>query len=156
MSRPIRSTPRLVPALLLAGLLAACTSGEAPAAAPAASSTPGPVLDDGPAATDAPRPGTTDVVLARAGFDAQTRTVRAAGYVSPVVESGGTCTLELRGHGRTVTLSAPGEPDATTTVCGGLSVPADELAPGEWQAVLSYRSGSTAGESEPLDVQVPA
>jgi hypothetical protein len=151
-----RST-RLVPVLLLAGLLTACTSA-APAAAPAPSvaSSSGAVADDGPAATDAPRPGTTDVVLARAGFDAETRTVRAAGYVSPVVESGGTCTLELRGDGRTVTVTGPGEPDATTTVCGGLAVPADEIAPGEWQAVLRYRSGSTAGESEPIDVRVPA
>jgi hypothetical protein len=35
-------------------------------------------------------------------------------------------------------------------------VPAAELEPGQWQAVLVYRSAGTSGESEPLDVEVPA
>ena len=146
-----------VAGLLLAGVLTACSSGAGPGAEPAprAASTQV-VAEDGPAATDAPRPAVTDVVLARAGVDAATGAVRGAGHVSPVVESGGTCTLELRRGGRTLSASGPAEPDATTTVCGGLAVPVADLEPGEWEAVLVYRSASTSGESEPLVVRVPA
>lgn len=152
MSRPTAVTLRRSAGLLVLGLLSACTSGHEPITTPA----PATVVEDGPAATDASRPASTDVVLARAAVDEETGALRAAGYVSPVVESGGTCTLELRRDGRTVSVSRPGEADATTTVCGGLAVPADELEPGDWQAVLVYRSAGTSGRSEPLDVRVPA
>ena len=157
MSDSGTAPPAVLAGLLLAGALTACSSAAGPAApsAPQAGSTQV-VAEDGQAATDAPRPATTDVVLARAGVDAATGAVRVAGYVSPVVESGGTCTLELRRGGRTVSASGPAEPDATTTVCGGLAVPVTDLEPGEWQAVLVYRSASSSGESEPLDVRVPA
>jgi hypothetical protein len=152
-ARNVRTGPlRTAAGLVVAGLLAACTSGPAPAA----TREPDVAVEDGPAATDAPRPPATDVVLARAAVDEETGDVQAAGYVSPVVESGGTCTLELRRDGRTATASGPAEPDASTTVCGDLAVPVAELEPGEWQAVLVYRSPSTSGESDPLAVRVPA
>ena len=151
MSPSRRVARRAAAGLLLAGLLPACTSAAGPAPKPE----PDVAVEDGPVATDAPRPPATDVVLARAAVDEETGDVRAAGHVSPVVESGGTCTLELRRNGRTVTASGPAEPDASTTVCGGLAVPVAELEPGEWQAVLVYRSAGTSGASESLAVRVP-
>jgi hypothetical protein len=138
-------------------VLAGCTDPSASGdgnAAPASSTVPNQVPDDVEAVTDAPRPSTTDVVLSFAAWDESTGAVEASGYVSPVIENGGTCTLELEFEGRSVSASAPAEADATTTTCGSLRVASEELAPGRWTAVLRYDSATTAGTSEPVTVEV--
>jgi hypothetical protein len=108
-----------------------------------------------PVATDTPAPRTTDVVLSFVGFDKATAAVEAGGYLSPVVESGGTCTLSLTQGSRTVTAVSPAQADASTTSCGNLSVPRAHLAPGTWTAVLHYSSRTTTGKSAPMPVAVP-
>jgi hypothetical protein len=110
---------------------------------------------DPPVATDGPRPKKTDVVLSFVGWVAQTSSVEGGGYLSPVVESGGTCTLELEKGNRTVTVSSNAEPDASTTACGHLAVPRAKLSAGSWTAVLRYTSPTTTGSSEPSTVEVP-
>jgi hypothetical protein len=105
--------------------------------------------------TDQPRTRTTDVQLTVVGWNASTSAVEAGGYVSPVVQSGGTCTLVLTQGAHRVTASGPGMPDATTTDCGNLSVPRSSLIPGTWTAVLHYSSATTAGTSRPSAVVVP-
>ncbi|GAB3357543.1 hypothetical protein GCM10027300_27920 [Modestobacter lapidis] len=110
--------------------------------------------DDAPVATDAPRPATTDVVLTYLVWDGAADAVIASGYVSPVIEDGGTCTLELTRDGESVSTTSDAVADASTTSCGQLQVLGDDLAPGEWSAVLGYESGTTSGTSEPFDVRV--
>jgi hypothetical protein len=136
---------------------AASPSPGAPASAAATASSPagGTVPDpDGAVATDAARPTTTDVVLSYLVWDGAAGAVLAGGYVSPVVEDGGTCTLELSRDGESASASSAALPDASTTSCGELRIPGAELEPGEWSAVLTYESDTTSGTSEPLDVQV--
>jgi hypothetical protein len=131
----------------------AAPAGRTSSAAPADST---PVATDStPVATDSPRPQTTDVVLSFIGWDPKTAAVEAGGYLSPLVESGGTCTLELTKAGRTVSHSSRAEPDATTTACGNLAVPRGKLTPGSWRAVLRYTSPRTTGTSAPTTVEVP-
>jgi hypothetical protein len=149
-------------ACLTAALLTGCTpfSPVAPAAeaapSPAATSTvPDLVRDPGVAATDPPRPTDTDVVLSTASWDAGTATVQIGGYVSPLVEDGGTCTAELKRGDRTMTVEGPATPDASTTVCGGLEIAGAQLQPGSWQVVLSYASAQRSGSSAPMTVEVP-
>ena len=122
-----------------------------------AAATDVPVVDeDGePVATDPPRPEATDVVLANAYWDPAEAALLASGYVSPVIEDGGTCTLEVSRDGNAVRATTEGVADASTTVCGGLALPGDELRPGTWSVVLRYESGTASGESEPLEVEVP-
>jgi hypothetical protein len=122
---------------------------ESPSAAPA----PLPTL--GSVATDRPAPRTTDVVLSFVGWNTTTAAVEAGGYLSPVVESGGTCTLALTKGSRTVTAVAPALADATTTSCGDLAVPRAQLTPGGWTAVLRYASKTTTGTSDAMRVAVP-
>ncbi|MGY1662199.1 hypothetical protein ACI78Q_13360 [Geodermatophilus sp. SYSU D00705] len=112
--------------------------------------------EEEPIATDPPRPTATDVVLSYAGWDETTVSVQAGGYVSPVVEDGGTCTLDLTQDDRTVSVSAPAFADATTTVCGDLAVDGERLGEGTWTLVLRYTSPSAEGASEALSVEVPA
>jgi hypothetical protein len=106
-------------------------------------------------ATDSPRPETTDVVLSFVGWDPKTAAVEAGGYLSPLVESGGTCTLELTKAGRTVSDRSRAEPDATTTACGNLAIPRARLTPGSWSVVLRYSSPRAQGASAPTTVEVP-
>jgi hypothetical protein len=108
-----------------------------------------------PIATDTPGPQPTDVVLSFVGWDRTTAAVQAGGYLSPIVESGGTCTLELTKGDRTVSARSSAEPDATTTACGNLSVPRAQLTAGSWSAVLRYSSPRTRGSSAPTTVEVP-
>lgn len=133
------------------------------AAVPVTGSTTGPAESsasspsaDSPVATDTPQPqATTDVVLSFLGWNPKTTAVEAGGYISPVVESGGRCTLELTQGTRAVTVSAPAEPDATTTACGNLSAARSRLTPGRWTAVLRYASTKTTGVSDSSTVDVP-
>lgn len=142
---------------LLLAACSACTAGDAapPVAAPSPAVDLTPPTEAGSVATDPPRPQGAEVVLTRAGWDEGTGAVQAAGYVSPVVEDGGTCTLELSRGGSTRTAEAAAEPDATTTICAGLTVPGGQLSAGEWTAVLRYRSPGVEASSEPLVVEVP-
>ncbi len=111
--------------------------------------------EEEPEATDPPRPGSADVVLSSAYWDPAEAALLADGYVGSVVEEGGTCTLEVSREGSFVRATAEGLADATTTVCGGLALPGDELGPGTWSVVLRYESDGASGESAPLEVEVP-
>lgn len=122
-----------------------------------AEATDAPVEDEGgePVATDPPRPEETSVAISNAYWDPAEAALFASGYVSPVIEDGGSCTLLVSRDGTTVRATAEGIADATTTVCDRLVLPGDELRPGTWSVVLRYESGTASGESEPVDVEVP-
>jgi hypothetical protein len=108
-----------------------------------------------PPVPDTAAPAATDVVLSFAGWVDADSAIEAAGYVSPVVEDGGTCTLLLTSGDRQARATSSGAADASTTACGGLAVDGSELASGTWTAVLQYSSATAEGTSEPLEVEVP-
>jgi hypothetical protein len=113
----------------------------------------------GPVATDPPAEvtgGNVTPVLGYVDYDAAGRRVEASGFIAGVVESGGTCTLTLVKGPTQVTATTHSEADATTSNCGSLTVPRDKLAPGTWQASLSYASAGSKGTSQPVTVEVPA
>jgi hypothetical protein len=95
------------------------------------------------------------VALGYADWDAANSVVEAAGFVTDVVEDGGTCTLTLTKGTATVTATRTGAADATTTNCGRLTVPGASVLPGAWQVSLTYRSATSFGTSAALTVQVP-
>jgi hypothetical protein len=141
---------------------AASSSGEPVSAIPGeASAEPGtPVLEPGPAqevATD-PEPVTTggdvDVVVTYTAWDADLDTLEVDGYVSGVVEEGGTCTLTATNAGRTVTAEGPGTADAATTSCGALVLSGEELTAGSWEVQLGYESATSSGASPTSVVEV--
>ena len=88
------------------------------------------------------------------GWDPTHQVVQVGGYVTGVIESGGTCTLTLTKDGRSVTGNSQARPDATTTSCGAITVPGAQLSGGSWQAVLSYRSADHAGAAAAVPIQV--
>jgi len=88
------------------------------------------------------------------GWEPDAREVQLAGFVGGVVEDGGVCTLTLTKGGATASGAKKALADASTTSCGELSVPGDQVSPGTWQAVLSYSSAGHTGTSETVDVEV--
>ncbi|MCW2576467.1 MAG: uncharacterized protein JWR28_3133 [Modestobacter sp.] len=140
----------------------AAPSSEPLSALPEAASTqPGSqVLEPGPEQTVAtdPAPVTTggdvDVVVTYAGWDAETDVVEVSGFVSGVVEDGGTCRLTAEGDGPTVSAESTGIADASTTSCGSVVLPGGGLGAGTWQVVLSYESATSTGSSSPTTVEV--
>ena len=111
----------------------------------------------GTSQASSPTPGAkAQVFLAYADWDPAGARLEAAGFVSGLIQSGGTCTLTATLNGRSVTTTSDAEADATTTNCGQLTLPADQLVPGEWDVTLSYRSATHRGTSQPTPVTVPA
>jgi len=110
-----------------------------------------PVASDEPVVVDG---SDVDVSITYYGFDPVTERVEVGGFVAGIVEEGGSCTLTLSGGGQTVTGTSEALADATTTDCGAVAVPGDELGDGTWQAVLSYSSADHSGSSAPVDVEV--
>jgi hypothetical protein len=109
-------------------------------------------------AVDEPAPntgGSVGVALNYVGWEPSSEAVEASGFVSGVVEDGGTCRVTLTRGGETAVAEAPGLADATTTVCPGVSL-GGNLSAGTWTAVLSYESGTSTGTSTPLEVEVPS
>jgi hypothetical protein len=107
-------------------------------------------------ATDEPVVVTADavpVVVTYSGFNPTAGAVQLGGYAG-VVEDGGTCTLTLTQGGAKVAATSRASADASTTTCGELSVPRAKLAPGTWQAVLSYASATHTGTAAPVPVEV--
>jgi hypothetical protein len=148
---------RLTGTILAAALLTACSGAGTTTVADAGDSAPLPanaVPDDTVAVTDAPRPSETDVVITLAAWDQTGASLHVAGYVSPVVEEGGTCTVELARDGESVETAGPAVADATTTICGDLAIDRDRLSAGVWTAVLRYASPTTSAVSEPIIVEV--
>lgn len=125
---------------------------------PTATASIGPDPDAGQSvATDEPHVVTDEsvaVTVTYFGWNDGARQVQVGGFVGGVVEEGGVCTLTLTKGGATVTGRTEALPDASTTSCGEVAVPGDELSAGTWRAVLSYSSDGHSGASEPVDVEV--
>jgi hypothetical protein len=110
-----------------------------------------------PVATDEPVVATGSVVpviVTFHGWDPGAELVEVAGYVAGVIEEGGSCTLTLTRDGQTVTGTSEAVPAASTTDCGGVTVPGDQVTDGVWSAVLTYESAAHEGSSEAWDVEV--
>lgn len=88
------------------------------------------------------------------GWDQAKQVAQAGGYVTGVIESGGTCTLTLSKGGQTATGTTTAHADATTTTCGAVTIPGSQLTAGTWQAVLSYRSDRHTGKADPVAIEV--
>jgi hypothetical protein len=125
---------------------------------PTATASIGPDPDSGQTvATDEPHVVTAaevPVSITYFGWNPDEREVQLAGFVGGVVEEGGVCTLTLTKGDATVTGDKKALADASTTSCGELSIPGDQVAAGTWRAVLSYSSAGHTGTSEAVDVEV--
>jgi hypothetical protein len=126
-------------------------SDEAPAETP---SQPAPTTA-APEDEEAVGPAPVAVSLTYTGYDPTGPAVVAGGYAADVVEVDATCTLVLRRDGVELRGEALGTPSAATTDCGEVRVGGDALTSGTWEAVLTYTSETSVGESAAVEVEVP-
>lgn len=80
--------------------------------------------------------------------------VEVGGYVSNIVEEGGTCKLTLSNDTKTLTATTTGVANAHSTDCPALVISRDKLSTGTWTAILSYSSAKASGSAQPKDVIV--
>ena len=142
------STPQAVAETSSSPSAAASSSAPATAAA-----SPTEVVTDAPVSTGPTKDGV--VFLTGAEWDADEQGVVVRGYLEDVVEDDGVCTLTLTAGGTTRTAERNGTSNVTSTSCGALTVPGAELSPGAWTAVVTYRSSTSRGTSDPVEVAVP-
>lgn len=86
-------------------------------------------------------------------WDATAAVARGSAVVQGVVEMGGTCTVTAEGPGEAVTVEAPAEPDAASTICGGWELAG--LTSGTWDVVVHYASTTSDGDSSAQVLEVP-
>jgi hypothetical protein len=166
---PARSPLRPLAVVLLAGVIAlsGCATPPGGAASPVspsptesaeptpeASETPGEVVESPAPTPSAADPGEQATVMFIT-LEVVGGTLEATGTVPDVVEEGGTCTLTLTQGNASRTVEASTATGPESTFCGLMTIPSSELASGDWQATLSYRSGARSGVSETESVTLP-
>ena len=87
-------------------------------------------------------------------WDAGTGSISANGSVNNLIENGGTCTLSASRGSLVRKVSNSSIANATTTVCGELTIPASQLSAGDWKIQLSYVSGTASGSSSTQTVHI--
>lgn len=143
------------------GASAASATETAPVATPPASpATPDVAATGAPDATPAgadPRdtPGGLHPELVYVGRPDGSSSYQLSGLVVDVVDDGGTCMFVLRRGTAEVRREVPAAPDAASTTCGTVEVPASELTAGTWEATLSYDGPAGRGTSAATAVTVP-
>jgi len=61
------------------------------------------------------------------------------------ITGSGTCTLQLTKNSVTVTKQAGVQALPSSSTCKGFDIPASELSPGQWNAVLTFENDTSAG-----------
>lgn len=92
--------------------------------------------------------------VALSWWDADSSGIHANGSVNNFIESNGTCTLIATQGSNQVTASNKSIADATTTACGEITIPRNQIAKGTWQMHISYSSQAASGNSDHETVQV--
>jgi cytoskeletal protein RodZ len=78
--------------------------------------------------------------------------VNANGFISTMIEEGGTCTLSLTKGSEAVRTTNTALADAQSTVCGLMQISTSQLGSGEWTATISYSSDNYEGTSDPQTI----
>ncbi|WP_091555484.1 hypothetical protein [Klenkia taihuensis] len=90
-----------------------------------------------------------------ASYDVSGAQVEAGAFIPEVIETGGTCTLVLNLGEVSAQARSAAVPDASSTSCGALSIPAADLGTGAWDGFISYESATSNGRSDDFVVVIP-
>jgi hypothetical protein len=131
---------------------------------PSETALPVPSETSGEGSTPSPEPSETStapppvsdnasVVIVIADWNPNDKVIEVSGYVSGLIEDGGTCTLSVTGP-TTATATRAAVADVSTTSCGTLTIPASKVKDGTYSVTLGYKSATSRGTSEPMGVVV--
>ncbi len=94
--------------------------------------------------------------LINAFYSTERNQVTVSGFVSGVIEDGGSCTVTLTHENTSVTKTAIGVANASQTDCPPFNINRSELSSsGTWSVMLSYKSDTVNGNSRTQTVEVP-
>ncbi|HEV7567562.1 MAG TPA: hypothetical protein VGO31_16565 [Microbacteriaceae bacterium] len=142
----------LLGALTIAALTA-CTPPQTGASSRASSSVS--TASDTPIASATPDPVNAVVVIA--GVDLDGKHVSVSGYVSGLIEEGGSCLFSVtpKNGGAAVTIPNTGIKNVMNTSCGTVQSPIANFTRGSWSVVLKYTSGKTSVTSGAVEMEIP-
>lgn len=80
--------------------------------------------------------------------------IEVGGYVNGVFENNGTCTLTIQRAGISKTVSVAATKNVNSVDCPVMSLSTVILPKGSWQAVISYTSNTSEGQSSARSVEV--
>ena len=114
---------------------------------------------DSPTASE-PSPSSTPHVSAQmtiASVDVDGAHVSVSGYVTGVIENGGTCEYVAaeRSSGKAITIPGSGISNVQTTSCGTSQEPIASFNKGSWTVVLHYFSPSADVTSPAINLEIP-
>jgi hypothetical protein len=112
-----------------------------------------------PSGSSAPPSGaakTVAVHITIGAWNSQAAAAQVDAFVPGRVIRGGTCTLTMTKADTSRTAQRPAVTTPTATSCGLIAIPRSELSAGTWSAVVRFESPTASGESDPVNIQVPA
>lgn len=103
--------------------------------------------DTVPTPTTNPTTGMREVNVVLTNTGLEDGQVEASGFVSNLVEEGGTCTFTFTQNQRTVNKSTNTVVNPTSTTCRTVRFNESELGQGEWKVIIRYSSSTATGTS---------
>ena len=125
-----------------------------PAFAPDFTQTPTPV----PSASAPADLGYRDlvtVVISYSTWSAGSNEIQISAFMPALVEGDGMCTASATLSGVTVEARGSAQAEPSSTSCGQLALKDPRLLPGHWAVTVAYSSAGSAGQSAPIDVEIP-
>ena len=96
------------------------------------------------------------VFVPGASWNAESQSFELSAIVTARIDDAGSCSVTATLGTTTVTAESPAVVDASTMLCGNISVAAPGAQSGEWQLVVTYSADGFSAESEPVMVEVTA
>jgi hypothetical protein len=123
---------------------------------PTKTHTPPPLPTDTTTPTPDPtEKGAASVEIMDAYVDSPNGIILVVGQVTNFSEDGGTCTATFNGGGKTVTVSATAESNASNTQCRPLEINLSGLPKGAGVITVTYDSTKNHGVSKATAVTIP-
>ena len=96
------------------------------------------------------------VFVPGAAWNPESQSFELSAIVTARIDDAGSCSVTATLGATTVTVESPAVVDASTMLCGNISVAAPGAQTGEWQLVVTYTADGFSAESEPVMVEVTA
>ena len=98
---------------------------------------------------------TSEAFISVAGIDVDGAHLSVSGFVTGIIEDGGSCEFSVARNEVVHNLVGTGASNATSTSCGLVSAPVSELSPGTWVVTMTYVSvNGVELSSAPVEVEV--
>lgn len=104
-----------------------------------------------PVTTDSGKRSVTPTITYAGQYGSQ---VEVGGFVSGVFEDGGTCTLTLQRGSAKQTAQVVGVRGANSVDCPVMAIQTGSLEKGTWEAIVSYSSPTSEGQSSTRSIEV--